>query len=341
MFELKNIRNLAKEIIAEGGEVVPLMIDASGCEGWSQTNPTVFVDGKEILVNIRCVEYSLIHADKSQKYWSRWGPLVYSHLENEMALKTVNYLCRLNPQTLEVENHARIDTSKLDIPPVWEFHGLEDIRLAKWNNKLYGIGVRRDVKPNGEGRMEYQEIEYSFFDVPYAKEVNRNRIQPPIDLNSYCEKNWMPILDMPNHFVKWSNPAEIVEANLEDNTSKQKVLSRKTIAIGRDLRGGSQVIKWGDGWLAVTHELQDMKSQKIHYNKDSYYFSRFVYWNDQWEIERTSNDFSVLDGRIEFVTGLAELDEKFVLITFGFCDSSAYICKVPKSLINKMLFIQW
>lgn len=341
MFEPKNIRNLAKEIIAEGGEIVPLMIDASGCECWSQTNPTVFVDGKEILVNIRCVEYSLIHADKSQKYWSRWGPLVYSHLENEMALKTVNYLCRLNPQTLEVESHARIDTSKLDIPPVWEFHGLEDIRLVKWNNKLYGIGVRRDVKPNGEGRMEYQEIEYSFFGVPYAKEVNRNRIQPPIDLDSYCEKNWMPILDIPNHFVKWSNPAEIVEANLADNTSKQKVLSRKTIAIGRDLRGGSQVIRWGDGWLAVTHELQDMKSQKIHYNKDSYYFSRFVYWNDKWEIERTSNDFSVLDGRIEFVTGLAELDEKFVLITFGFCDSSAYICKVPKSLINKMLFIQW
>jgi hypothetical protein len=341
MFEPSNIRNLAKEIINEGGEIVPLMIDASGCEGWSQTNPTILIHNNEILVNLRCVEYSLIHSDKKQKYWSRWGPLTYSHTENELALKTINYLCKLNPNTLEIEKHARIDTSELDIPPVWEFHGLEDIRLAFWNNKLYGIGVRRDVKPNGEGRMEYQEIEYSFNDEPYATEVKRNRIQPPIDLNSYCEKNWMPILDMPNHFVKWSNPAEIVEANLKDNSSIRKVLSEKNIAIGRDLRGGSQVIKWNDGWLAVTHELLDMRSDKTLQNKDAYYFSRFVYWNSEWEIEWTSEDFSILDGRIEFVTGIADLNEDFVLITFGFCDSSAYICKMPKTLINKMLNIQW
>jgi len=340
------IDNLAKQIIAEGGDIVPILISSAGTNGMGLMNPSIVIDGKDILVNLRWVDYSFFHSEKEQKYWSRWGPLTYIHPENDLTLKTINYLCKLDPNTLEVINYAKIDTSQLDIPPVWEFHGLEDARLVKWDNKLYGIGVRRDVKPNGEGRMQYQETEYNFvdgcIDCSKAKEIKRNRIQPPIDPNSYCEKNWMPILDMPHHFVKWTNPTEVVKANLNDNTSTQVYTTEKFINIGRDLRGGSQVIKWGDGWLAITHELiPGENNHEVKGIKDAHYLSRFVYWNSNWEIEKTSEDFRFMDARIEFTTGLADLNEEFVLATFGWADCSAYTAKIPKNLINKLLTITW
>lgn len=339
------IHNLGKLIIEAGGDMVPLIIPSAKTRGMGLMNPSIYKDGNDFLLNMRWVDYSLFHSDKQQKYWSRWGPLTYIHPENWMVLKTINYLCKLDPVTLEIKLHAEIDTSKLDITPVWEFHGLEDARLVRWDGKLYGIGVRRDVKTNGEGRMQYQELKYEFKDgceqCAKAAEVSRNRIQPPIHLDSYCEKNWMPIIDMPHHFVKWTNPTEIVKANLETNQSVQVHVSEKYIPIDRDLRGGSQVIKWGDGWLAVTHELAPVENRNELGLKDAFYFSRFVYWDSNWNITKTSVDFSFMDGRIEFTTGLCEYDENFVLITFGWADCAAYVAKVPKTLINNLLTETW
>ncbi len=341
MIRPNNIRNLAEEILEYGGDISPILINSRDADGWSQTNPSVIVLNDEILVNLRCVEYSLIHSDKGQKFWSRWGPLTYSHSENLMALRTFNVLCKLNPETLLVEKFARIDTSKLDTPPIWTFHGLEDCRLAKWDGRLYGIGVRRDVNDNGEGRMQYQEIYYDFENEPYAIEVSRNRIEPPFNAQTYCEKNWMPILDKPHHFVKWTNPTEIVKADLNTNKSEQIHLGEKIIPIGNDLRGGSQVIRWRDGWLTITHEYTPVYHNNELGYKDAFYFSRFIHWDSDWNIVATSKDFSFLDGRIEFVAGMDHLNDEFVVITFGFCDCSAYIVKMPKSLIEKMLITKW
>ena len=66
--------------------------------------------------------------------------------------------------------------------------------------------------------MELCEIQY--IDGQY-KEVSRDRINPPEF--THLEKNWMPILDMPFHFVRWCNPLEIIKVN-PNNKSKQNQL---------------------------------------------------------------------------------------------------------------------
>ena len=151
----------------------------------------------------------------------------------------------------------------------------------------------------------------------------------------------MPILDMPNHFIKWTNPTEIVEADLEKNEAIQRHLGTKIINVGRDLRGGSQIIKFGDGWLGLLHEFIPTNHNNELGYKDAFYFSRFVYWDSEWNIQSTSEDFSFLDGRIEFVAGMDNLNDDFVVITFGFCDCNAFIVKMPKNLIQKMLTLKW
>lgn len=111
-------------------------------------NPSVLaVDGR-IIVNLRNVGYVLVHSENEQRFPSRWGPLTYTHPENDRTLRTFNFYMELDSNY----NPARIDpvdTSKLDVPPLWEFIGLEDARLVRWDGRLYMSGVRRDTTTNG------------------------------------------------------------------------------------------------------------------------------------------------------------------------------------------------
>ena len=79
--------------------------------------------------------------------------------------------------------------------------------------------------------MELSEIEITNDKVI---EINRYRIGVP-DKTSYCEKNWMPIIDKPFHFVKWSNPTEIVKVSLEECKSttiyKAEIFIKKKIYV--------------------------------------------------------------------------------------------------------------
>jgi len=296
-------------------------------------NPSVFItDEGRILVNLRHVNYTLYHSENKQRFNSHWGPLSYLHPEKDQALRTTNYICELNSD-LSIINYGVIDTSEFDTPPVWEFTGEEDCRLVQWDGKFYAIGVRRDTKPNGEGRMELSEITIS--DDFAIKEVSRIRIPAPEPNDSYCEKNWMPILDKPYHFVKWTAPTEVVRTYPELPPRCEQVLLKPGLTPPADQRGGSQVIKWGNIYLAITHEVDLFKNYLKQ--KDGIYRHRLVLWDDQFNLIGLSPEsFSFLDARVEFVAGAAKLGDD-LLISFGFQDNAAFVLRVPKPVIEDMI----
>jgi predicted GH43/DUF377 family glycosyl hydrolase len=326
------IYNLSKLVLEQGGSLIPLIIPSELTGGTGIMNPSIFLDNDELKLNIRHVGYTLYHSEGEQKFQNIWGPLAYLNPEDDITLRTTNYLCTLNPNTLEIETVNKVDTSKLDKEPLWEFIGLEDGRVIKWDNKLFLCGVRRDTTTNGEGRMEFSEIVNN-------KEVSRHRIQPPLGPNSsYCEKNWMPIIDMPYHFVKWSNPSEIVKVDLKTNTSKTVKLNEHVIPLERDLRGGSHVITIGKYRVAITHEV-DLWNNEIG-NKDCHYYHRFIIWDMDWNIVKVSEDFKFMTGYVEFACGLS-LHKNNLLISFGFQDNAAYILKTPIQFLENLLDIEF
>jgi predicted GH43/DUF377 family glycosyl hydrolase len=321
--------NLVKHLITQGGRIKPLLIPSSLTNGTGLCNPSIFVDGEDILVNIRHVGYNLYHSEKTQKYPSWHGPLLYLHPEDDLTLRTDNYLGKLN-EDLDIKYIHKVDTSTFDTPPQWEFIGLEDIRIIKWDNKLYLSGVRRDVKPNGEGRIELSEIDFT---PEYAKELSRKRIQPP-DTSSYCEKNWMPILDREYEYVKWTNPTEIVKINLETSSATQTIFPNIRYNLPRDIRGGSQVIRMDKYYVALIHEVELWKNETGY--KDAQYYHRFIVWDEDFKIVHTSQEFKFMDGQIEFACGMACYKDKY-LITFGFQDNAAFILEVPKIILENFI----
>jgi predicted GH43/DUF377 family glycosyl hydrolase len=321
--------NFVKLALENGGIIKPLLINPQDLSGPSLTNPSVLVVNGKILVNIRNVNYTLYHSELN-KFEHMWGPLSYIHPENDMHLRTTNYIAELD-DNLNMVHYAKIDTSQFDTyAPQWEFVGLEDCRLVQWNDKLYVCGVRRDLDDKGTGRMELSEI---VIDGETVKEVSRYRIPGPPPDNEYCMKNCTPILDKPFHLLKWSNPTVLMKF---DVTGKDSEIFETCSYVPKknDMRGGSQIIPSNDGYVSLVHETDLYNSEQGR--KDATYRHRFVFWDKDFKTWKTSELFSFLNMKIEFCCGMTEYQDSF-LITFGAQDNAAYILKVSKSFVEDFI----
>jgi hypothetical protein len=325
--------NLVQRAIQHGGKLAPLVLSEGLTSGTGLMNPSVYVtEDNQILVNLRHVNYTLYHSENKQQFPSRWGPLTYLHPESDQALRTTNYLCKLDGN-LSITDYSLVDTSANDVEPVWEFTGLEDCRLVNWNTTWYLVGVRRDTKPNGEGRMELSEI--AIDEGFKAREVSRIRIPAPGDDSSYCEKNWMPVLDKPFHFIKWTAPTELVRTYPEPPARCEQVSLTQGLTPPKDQRGGSQIVKWGSIYLAIVHEVDLFKNYLDQ--KDGIYRHRMVLWDEQFNLIGLSPEpFSFLEARIEFVAGAAKYGDD-LLVSFGFQDNAAFLLRVPKLVVEDMI----
>lgn len=321
--------NLVQKAVSQGGKLTPLIIQDDRTV-FGVMNPSIFVDKDgDLLVNLRVVNYTLYHAENQQKFPSPWGPLAYLHPEKDQRLTTENYLCRLNSD-FEIVNFSKIKMLNLHTP-MWEFHGLEDGRLVRWNDDLYLIGVRRDTTDNGQGRMEYSKLELNKEDWT-VKEVSRIRIPAPGDDQSYCEKNWMPILDKPFNFIKWSSPTEVIWSNPEQPESTSLFI-KETSFVGKDQRGGSQVFRWGEYYLTFTHEVNLWKNYLGQ--KDAVYRHKLLVWDLEFNLLGTSNSFSFLDFPIEFCVGASTYKDG-VLISFSAADNAAFLLYLTKATIEEL-----
>jgi len=329
------MKNFVNYCLQHGGNIAPLLFDLEKQNGVALANPSILkTSNGTFYVLLRNINYFLYHSEK-HKFTHKFGPLQYIHPENDRTLTTWNYLAELNPSTLEISNIRYIDTSLLDENPKWTFIGLEDARLVEWEGKIYCSGVRRDTTTNGEGRIELSELEIND---NHVKEITRNRLPTPNNKESYCEKNWMPILDHPFHYIKWSNPTEVVSVDIsnDENSCKRIVLNESTYKMGyADFRGGSQVIPYGsDKYIALIHETYLFKNELKQKNAE--YKHRFLIWDKDWNLIQISQPFHFLDGQIEFAVGMT-IDSNEVFVTFSFQDNLSFVLKFPIQTLKKFI----
>lgn len=311
-------------MLSKFGTLYPLIIPS---DGTGLMNPSIYNDNDKLICNIRHVNYSFYHSEKN-KFHHYYGPLQYLHPENDKSLRTKNYLCELNDD-LSISSFNLVNTSKLDKPPAWGFIGLEDARIVRWDNKLYYTGVRRDTTPDGQGRMELSEIENN-------EEITRIRI-PSLNEEEYCEKNWMPILDLPYTYVRWSSPiTEIVKYDLGETKivclNEQKV---KNVLF----RGGSQVIPFiynkKKYYFAIVHSISISNSELSQ--KNGYYRHHILIWTEDFKLIKYTAPFTFMNSEIEFCCG-ACIHKDRVIISFGFQDNAAFLLSFNEQSFFNMVF---
>ena len=325
------LETFVKIAINDGGSIHPLIIPSQDLKGPALMNPSIYVDDGKIWANLRNINYTLYHSEK-KKFEHHWGPLVYIHPENDMHLRTWNIMCEVDDD-MRISNYHHIDTSEFPNKELWDFVGLEDVRIFRWEGKFFACGVRRDLDNVGTGRMELSELEISDGKV---KEISQSRIPTTNENNSYCEKNWMPILDMPYHFLKWTNGTEVVRYDKDRDVTETVVMKDWKDLDCADLRGGSQVIRYDENHrFCLTHET--FLTQSPQYRKDGIYRHRFVVFDNDWNIVKVSRRFSFMNGEIEFAVGMAEYNGNY-LITFGFQDNASFLVKAPIETVKKYIF---
>lgn len=143
----------------------------------------------------------------------------------------------------------------------------------------------------------------------------------------------MPVLDLPFHFVKWTNGTEIVKVD-PNNKITESIVIKDWIYHPRDLRGGSQVISYKGGYLSLNHETDLYRSEAGR--KDATYRHRFVFWDENWNIQKISKEFSFMEAKIEFACGMAKYKDNYI-ITFGYQDNAAYVLKVPSKFMEDFI----
>jgi hypothetical protein len=329
-----NTHGLAKWSIENGGSLHPLLIPADLTGGTGLANPAILIDQDRIIVNVRHLNYTLHHSERS-KFNHYYGPLQYLHPENDHNLRTNNFVIIMN-HDFEVRSCHKVDTSAFDQPPQWLFVGLEDARLIHWENRFFICGVRRDTTTNGQGRMELSELAITDQSVT---EIMRFRIPAPGPDSSYCEKNWMPVADLPWTFVKWCNPTEVVKVDIELGSCVTTHLDENSYRpTSHSFRGSSQVFDYQDHWWALVHE-SDLYNDYLG-RKNATYRHRFLKWDRDWNLIATSESFSFMQGQIEFCAG-AVIRGTDLLITYGWQDNSAYLLRMPLHIMESLTVNPW
>ena len=323
-----------KYCISHGATITPLTTESGVSSHLGLCNPSVLDDNGTLRLIIRNVNFALWCCDNPYRFTSPYGPLCYMTKTYDKFLRTRNFLCAMNSNSL---SYKMIDTSEHDYEPVFEMVGHEDMRLVRWDGKLYGTGVQRDYDEKGVGRMHLSEL-----DPETGRELSRLRIKAPGDDNTYCEKNWMPVLDMPYNYVKWCNPFVLV--SVDPSTGDSRVVLEKQVDQDMenlyfdqtDIRGSSQVVRWGDYRVAMVHRCRlwfNEKGQK----SDTDYFTQFIVWDMDWNVVRISTPFKFAQFGIEFTNGLSFVDGKFI-IPFALQDNMCFMMSVDGDVVRKFIF---
>ena len=320
--------NFVNRVIDGGGRFKRIKPQNEQLQKMGLFNPSIMIDGEKIYVSFSSSTYSMYYSE-NQRYTIGGEYLDYIKPESDKFIITTNYICELTDE-LNVKTCFKVDTDKFDKEPLWKYAGLEDPRLVKWDKKFFLVGVRRDDNVGGKGRIELSEIK---LDEQSAVEVWREKLPTPFDVDSYCEKNWMPIVDEQYRFVKWTNPTEIVVWDPVEKQLNQELLIEQDEKIPQIFRGGSQVIKIGERFLTIIHQVEH---SQVDDKFTMSYDQRFVEWDRQWKITRVSKPFKMLGGGIEFVSGMAIYGDD-ILISFGFQDCLAFILRVPFNIIEEFL----
>jgi hypothetical protein len=199
--------------------------------------------GKDI-INTRYVNYWL-HPNGA--YWIK---------DPDSYIRTHNFCSQLDSESLlpvefkEMNEHlSGLHCSGGHI------YGLEDIRLYERGGEVYYIATSINYSGLGKNRMIKGR-----YDIDRGLILSSEVLVPP-DPNSWCEKNWIPLVDYGNkedeYFIyKW-NPFEIgVLKQFENSDRKQLVIDtvwQHNAPLFSNIRGSTPLVEVDEGFLCVVH----------------------------------------------------------------------------------------
>jgi FkbM family methyltransferase len=271
-------------------------------DGWRPMNPSVARQGEQLVMVQRIVNYIVT---EEGDYLTRDGA----------PFETRNYLLHLSNE-LDVQSAVEIlAPSDMPEPAFASVRGFEDMRLFHWDGALWCNASVRELSPDGCSEQVLARLERSGSGICRLTDW---RVLQPDGPRTY-EKNWMPRVDGGKlQFLYLCDPTRVVDDHGRTITTEAPAISAP------QFRGGSQLIQFYGGWLALIHEIHSKWADKRRA-----YQHRFVWFDAAGRLGRVSRPFFFNRTGIEFAAGLAwHPDGRRLLISYGVGDSESWIATV-------------
>jgi glycosyltransferase involved in cell wall biosynthesis len=278
--------------------------------GYRPTNPSIARLGTEIVVNQRCVNYTL---DEQGVY----------HRQAADPSVARNFLLRLDDD-LNIRS-ARPILPPTDLPvPRFNEAGPTDLRLFAWRDALWCLGYIEETD-RGQRHINQMLARIDESGADACRLVDWCMLRP--DWSPGVEKNWMPHIDGDDLLLFYScDPTRVLDADA-------RIVGETVPSIAaKSFRGGSQAVTFDGGWLAIIHQVAFRRSG------GRLYLHRFVWFDRANMLRRVSRQFYFNIKRVEFAAGLAwHPDGKRLLVSYGVDDAESWIAEIASSDVSAIL----
>lgn len=284
-------------------------LDFSTPDGWIANNPSILATDGGYLCVIRLVNFTTpdgVHFDTLDG-----GPV-----------RTRNLLFELDADLGETRRCELTMPADLPPPKYDLVQGIEDMRLVSRGEDLLVAGTYRQNTPEGWCEMVLARVGECNDGV---RGLGESRILSVGGARRH-EKNWMPVCRNGElSFVYSCDPTRLVDA------TGRTISESRPIGALDHLRGGSQLVPFDGGWLALTHEV-------VVLGNGRHYLHRFVWFDADFGLRRVTEPFSFSGQPIEFAAGLAwDIEGDRLLASYGVMDSQCWIAAITAAAIRKAL----
>lgn len=277
--------------------------------GFTAMNPCVTNRPGGLEVLVRTVNYKI---DEHGRYMI--GPKEC----REAPIETENWLVQLR-HDLSARQAIKVEWER---PPA-AFPlvlGLEDMRIFWHQGERQFVACARETSLDGLPRQVH-----GFLSRDAVAATARVSEWATISDPMCCEKNWAPVLGHTSKGLPYMYRLD----KIQRGALQQKVPCQFAVD---NISGGSQYIPFEGGYLAVVHEAV---AHPAHGRR--IYQHRFVWLDENLTNHRLSVPFVFHDVQIEFAAGLARGQNDDLVVSFGECDSGAWLATVKASEVAAML----
>lgn len=263
---------------------------------------------------------------------------INSVLGTEGKFRNRMFIGTLNPSTLTLSKIKEVDlTQAYKNFHVDLFRGIEDGRLYH-----DGSTLRISATIWESGKIPVARICSLPLDMSSGSPVGGDieMFDSPVSEDT-VEKNWMPV-----HRTSLYNEKDIAFDYIYNSgqtfTIETKELNEVGGPIPPRVRGGGQLIGLENGtMLGIIHQCVSAEyirfanlTQEPLFRRR--YVHRFMQYNEQGQILKTTDMFNFINKSIEFAGGLSTYNDK-ILVSFGALDSSSHVASIPLKKILSAL----
>lgn len=302
-------RTLYLPTLAELGPVEYRRIDIyPAFPGWSLFNPTILNYGGKLVGIVRSSNY---------------------HMDGNNYLMPPSDGNKIRTRQLYVEFNADlqlISSTLLDDPAYsrtdYAVEGLEDCRLYTRGQELWVSGTVRDCAPFdgrcriGTARLDTEThalLDFELLESPAAQH----------------EKNWMPVVGQ-ECWLYSCNAAGSTKIAIRAENKWTLLSTAPAPTLSRVFRGGSQLVPYANGYLAVIHEVTFLEKTRS-------YEHRLIWFDEHLRLRKISQPFYFRHKQqVEFAAGLAAVGDQ-VVFSYGHNDKTAWLAAVPRKHVDGLL----